>query len=43
MIKHLVDLVGGMPNAVKGLVEGLILTAYLAAVYFAICAVVPFN
>lgn len=43
MIKHLIDLVGGLPNAKRGIVEGLILTAYLAAVYLAACAVVPLN
>jgi len=41
-MKDLIDLIGWR-DIVKGLVEGLILTAYLAAVYFAICAVVPFR
>lgn len=35
MIKHLIDLVGGLPQAKRGIVEGLIVTAYLAAVYYA--------
>ncbi len=43
MIKHLIDLVGGLPNAARGIVEGLIVTAYLVAAYFAVCAVVPFR
>jgi len=43
MIKHLIDLVGGLPNANRGMFEGLILTAWAAAVYFVLCAVVPFN
>jgi|GEM_PF-6584654 len=39
MLKHLIDLVSGWPNALRGIVEGLVLTAYLAAVYFAACAI----
>lgn len=35
MIKHLIDLVGGLPQAKRGIVEGLIVTAYLTAVYYA--------
>lgn len=35
MIKELIDLVGGLPQVKRGIVEGLIVTAYLAAVYCA--------
>ncbi len=41
MLKELIDLVGGLPNALRGIVEGLILMAYLVAVYFAACAMAP--
>ena len=41
MIKHLIDLVGGLPQVKRGFIEGLILTVWAAAVYFAVCAVVP--
>jgi len=43
LVKHLIDLVGGLPNALCGVVEGLIITAYLAVVYLAACAIIPFN
>jgi len=40
MIKDLIDLVGWR-NAVKGIVEGVILTGYIPAVYLEICAIIP--
>jgi len=43
MLKHLIDLVGGMSQVKRGIVEGLIVTAYLAAVYLAACTVIPFG
>ncbi len=43
LLKELIDIVGGLPQVKRGIVEGLIVTAYLAAVYLAVCAIVPFE
>lgn len=43
MIKELIDLVGGKQSFAKVLIWSAIVTAYLAAVYFVVCAVIPFR
>ncbi len=43
VLKELIDLVGGLPNAKRGIVEGLVVTVYIAVVYLAVCAIVPFR
>ncbi len=39
MLKELLDIIGGLPALAKGMVEGIVFTAFLTAVYFAFCAI----
>lgn len=41
MIKELIDLVGGLPQVKRGIVEGLIWSVYVAGIYFAVVALAP--
>lgn len=43
MIKELIDLVGGWPNAVRGIVEGLIWSVCVAGLYFGVVALAPIH
>lgn len=37
-MKYILDRIGGLRGALRGMVEGLAATAYLAAVYLVLCA-----